>query len=554
MATRMIDRRVGALLAIFIAGLAIAVLRAAYLGSVRASALRRAAETEHVQMQTIPAARGTITDAEGTPVAISQSADNVIADDMLIRDPAHVAAVLAPVLGVPRATLAAQLSQPHDGYVPIARLIPADRAQEAQRLVPNGITLQLSQRRVHPLGDFAPQVLGWTNFNGQGAAGIEAEYNRQLEGVSARQRIVDDALGRPISVQTLRAGRAGRAIRLTLVGPLQQEAQRVIDQVATAQHARAATAIVMNPKTGAILALADWPTFDPSHPGRATPLATEDLATAYTYEPGSTFKIVAVSGAIQDGLITPQTTFTIPPYLDIYGTQIHDAETHGTETLTTAGILRVSSNIGADEIANNYLGERRFDAWMHRFGFGRPTGVDLPGEDPGIMPTPSQYSATTMYNLPFGQGLSVTPMQLINAYAVVANGGILRPPHIVAAIGGHPVPIPAGHRIISPATAAEMRSMFAGVFEPGGTAYGTGIPGWDIAGKTGTSNIAVNGVYSQTAFNASFVAMVPASDPKLLALVVVDQPQGSIYGGSVAAPAVRQILGWAVPYFGINPR
>jgi cell division protein FtsI (penicillin-binding protein 3) len=550
----LIDRRIGALLAIFLAGLALAVLRATYLGSVRAGALRRAAQTEHVQIQTLPATRGTITDAEGAPVAISQNADNVIADDMLITHPQRDAALLAPVLGVPRSTLAAQLSQRGDGYVPIARLIPADRAQEAQRLVPDGITLQLSQRRVHPLGDFAAQVLGWTAYNGQGAAGIESEYNRVLEGVGAQRRIINDALGRPISVQTIRASRPGKSVRLTLVGPLQQEAQSVIDQVATSQHAQAATVIVMNPKTGAILALADWPTFDPSHPGRATPLATEDLATAYTYEPGSTFKIVAVSGAIQDGLITPQTTFTIPPYLDIYGTEIRDAETHGTETLTTAGILRVSSNIGADEIANDYLGEQRFDAWMHRFGFGRPTGVDLPGEDPGILPSPSQYSGTTMYNLPFGQGLSVTPMQLINAYAAVANGGILRPPHIVAAIGGRPLPIPAGHRIISARTAAEMRSMFAGVFAPGGTAYGTGIPGWDIAGKTGTSNIAINGVYSQTAFNASFVAMVPAQDPKLLALVVVDQPQGSIYGGSVAAPAFRQIIGWAVPYFGIDPR
>ena len=191
---------------------------------------------------------------------------------------------------------------------------------------------------------------------------------------------------------------------------------------------------------------------------------------------------------------------------------------------------------------------------MHRFGFGSPTGVDLPGEDEGIVLRWWQYSGSSMGNLPFGQGESVTPMQMATAYAAIANGGILRPPHIVQSIGGKPDAMPGGHRIISQATASELRNMLVGVFAEGGTASGAAIPGYVMAGKTGTANIAIDGHYSDSQYVASFVGMVPAGHPQLLALVVVDRPQGQIYGGSVAAPAFQKIVGWAVPYFGINPR
>jgi cell division protein FtsI/penicillin-binding protein 2 len=277
------------------------------------------------------------------------------------------------------------------------------------------------------------------------------------------------------------------------------------------------------------------------------------MAVQFNYEPGSTFKAITVAGALQAGLITPSTQFNIPPYLDPYGTPIYDAERHGDETLTTAGILKVSSNIGADEIGQK-LGPTQFNDWVHRFGFGSPTGVDLPGEDGGIILQPKLYSGTSMYNLPFGQGESVTPMQMATAYAAIANGGILRAPHIVAAVGGKPVAIPSGRRIISTTTAAELRQMLRGVFGEGGTASGAAIPGYDMAGKTGTANVAVDGKYSDSLYVASFVGMVPYNNPKLLAMVVVNEPQSGEFGGTVAAPAFQKIIGWAVPYFGINPR
>jgi cell division protein FtsI (penicillin-binding protein 3) len=190
---------------------------------------------------------------------------------------------------------------------------------------------------------------------------------------------------------------------------------------------------------------------------------------------------------------------------------------------------------------------------VRRFGLGRKTGVDLAGEADGYILEPSQYSGVSMLNLPFGQGEAVTPMQMANAYAAIANGGILRAPHIVKAIGGEPQTLPRGHRILSTRTAAEIRNMLRGVLGEGGTASGAAIPGYDLAGKTGTANVAVNGKYSKTQYVASFIGMVPANAPKLVVAIVVDDPHGNIYGGSVAAPAFQKIVGWAVPYFGINP-
>jgi cell division protein FtsI/penicillin-binding protein 2 len=314
---------------------------------------------------------------------------------------------------------------------------------------------------------------------------------------------------------------------------------------------KSATAIAVNPNDGAILALANWRSAASSASDSSA--GPENLAIGLNYEPGSTFKAITVAGALQDGLVTPSTPFAIPPVLQVADRQIHDAEDHGYETLSVANILKYSSNIGADLIGMK-LGATRFNYWVRRFGFGARTDVDLPGEQSGIVLRLSQYSGSSMANLPFGQGESVTPMQMVAAYDAIANGGILRPPHVVQSVGGKSQPLPSGHRIISSATASELRDMLRGVFADGGTASGAEIRGYDMAGKTGTANIAIDGHYSDSAYVASFIGMVPTDHPRLLVAVVVNQPQGSIYGGSVAAPAFQQIVGWAVPYLGLPPR
>jgi cell division protein FtsI/penicillin-binding protein 2 len=309
----------------------------------------------------------------------------------------------------------------------------------------------------------------------------------------------------------------------------------------------------MNPNDGDILALANWPPVNANDPSSAPNGADQDRAVGFNYEPGSTFKAITVAGALQDGVVTPDTQFDIPPVLQVADRQIHDAESHGYEMLSVAQILKVSSNIGADEIGMR-LRAKRFDYWVHRFGFGAPTGVDLPGEQRGIVLHWWQYSGSSMGNLPIGQGESVTPMQMAAAYSAIANGGILRSPRIMKAVGGKPVPAPASHRVISTATAAELRDMLRGVLADGGTASGAAIAGYDLSGKTGTASIVVNGRYSDSLYVASFIGFVPASHPQLLVAVMVDEPQGSIFGGSVAAPAFQKIVGWAVPYLGISPR
>jgi cell division protein FtsI/penicillin-binding protein 2 len=548
-----IDRRVGLLFAAFVGLLLIAVIRAVDLGVIQAPTLQKAAATQQVTQVPVPAARGTITDRNGVQLAISQAADDVVADPYLIKDPEAVASQLAPLLGKSPLALVPRLTKPHTGFVYLSLNLPGDVAARIQKLRINGISMEPSVRRVYPLSWTASQLLGFVGGYDQGLGGIEYQYNRALAGVSGTRRVVSDAIGQPISIDDVHSTVPGKTVALTIDAALQEEVEQVLAGVGAQYSPVAATAIVMNPNTGAILALANWPRVNANDPTAAPASAGKDQAVMFNYEPGSTFKAITVAGALQDGIVTPQTVFNVPPVLQVADRQIHDAEYHGYESLTVAQILKVSSNIGADLIGMK-LGAPRFSYWVRRFGFGAPTGVDLPGEDGGIILPLSQYSGSSMGNLPFGQGESVTPMQMAAAYSAIANGGILRPPHIVQSIGGNAVATPKGHRIFSANTSYELRQMLRGVYGEGGTASGARIPGWDMAGKTGTANIAVNGKYSDSEYVASFVGMVPANHPQLLGLVVVDQPHGSIYGGSVAAPAFQKIVSWAVPYLGIPPR
>jgi cell division protein FtsI (penicillin-binding protein 3) len=548
-----IDRRIGILFLAFVGLLGLAVMRATYLGAVRAGSLQRAAATQQVTKVTLPAERGSITDRNGVELAISESADDIAADPYLIKDPPTTARRLAPLLGKPETTLLALLSRPHTGFVYLAHLVPGDNAEAIAKLHIDGLTMIPQVRRVYPRSWAASQVLGSVGWNDRGLSGIEYRYDKELRGRDGIRTIVNDAIGQPISIDDVRATQSGKTVELTIDAALQDEVEQVLAGVGAQYSPRGATAIVMDPNTGDVLALANWPRVNANDPSGAPSYANEDRAVGFDYEPGSTFKAITIAGALQDGVVTPTTEFGIPSVLQVADRQIHDAENHGDETLSVADILRVSSNIGADEIGMK-LGPRRFDSWVHRFGFGAPTGVDLPGEEKGIVLRSWQYSGSSMGNLPMGQGESVTPIQIATAYAAIANGGILRRPHIVRAVGGKPTRSPRGRRIISSTSAAELRDMLQGVFADGGTASGAAISGYDMAGKTGTANEVVNGQYSSTAYAASFIGFVPTNHPRLLVAVMVDRPQGAIYGGSVAAPAFQKIVGWAVPYFGISPK
>jgi cell division protein FtsI (penicillin-binding protein 3) len=550
---RGLDRRIGILFLAFLTLLGIALARATYLGSVQAGSLRRAAATQQVTNIVLPASRGAITDRNGVELAISEAADNVVADPYLIKNPVRVGQQLAPLLGKPAMTVIKDVSKPHTGFVYLAHLLSASRANAVAKLDIPGITLIPTTKRVYPRSWAASQVLGTVGWDGHGTSGLEYRYDNVLRGANGDRRIVNDAIGQPISIDDLRPTKPGQTMELTIDAALQDEVEQVLAGVGAKFQPRGATAIVMNPNNGAILALANWPRVNANDPSGSPSYATEDRAVGFNYEPGSTFKAITISAALQEGLVTPDTIFHVPSVLQVADRQIHDAENHGDEQLSVAQILKVSSNIGAAEIGMK-LGARRFDYWVHRFGFGAPTGIDLPGEEQGIVLHWQQYSGSSMGNLPIGQGESVTPIQMATAYSAIANGGILRPAHIVKSIDGQPTSLPAGRRVISKTSAAEVRGMLRGVLADGGTASGAGIPGYDMAGKTGTANVVVGNTYSSTQYVASFIGFVPTDHPRLLVAVIVDRPQGAIFGGAVAAPAFQKIVGWAVPYFGISPR
>jgi cell division protein FtsI (penicillin-binding protein 3) len=549
-----VQRRIGLIFGLFFLLLVLAAGRTFYLGTVHGATLRKAARDQQLTYETVPAQRGTITDRNGIDLAVSEPAEDISATPYLVKDPLDAAQRLVPLLGQTQATVLKDLSE-HSGFVYLARALPTKQAQAVMALAIPGIAEAPVMRRVYPRGTLAAQVLGIVGTEGNGLMGLEYSHNSLLHGRSGERRVVSDALGQPVSITDVHPEASGASLSLSLDANIQRRTENVLGAVGRVFAPKDATAIVVDPRSGAILALANWPQINANDPSAAPEGALEDRAVGFDYEPGSTFKAFTVSGALQRGLVTPNTSFSIPNQIQVADRTIHDDTEHAEETLTTAQILAQSSNVGAIKIGA-LEGAPSFNEWVHRFGFGARTGVDLPSEEIGRTLPLSEYSGSSMGNLPIGQGELVTPMQMVSAYSAIANGGILRAPHIVGAVDGHPQSEPAGHRVISETTAAEVRRMLEGVLAPGGTASEVSIPGYQLAGKTGTASKIdkETGEYSKSAYVASFVGFAPASDPKLLCAVIVDEPQsGSIFGGTVAAPAFGEIMSFALPYLRIPP-
>jgi cell division protein FtsI/penicillin-binding protein 2 len=534
--------------------LVLAAGRTLYLGVLHGGALRSAARTQQLTDEAVPAQRGAITDRNGVYLAVSEPAQDISATPYLLRDPLGASRRLAGLLGQSQAEVLRKLSE-RSGFVYLARALPANQARAVLALKIPGVAGAPVMRRVYPRGTLAAQVLGVVGTEGRGLAGLEYSRNALLGGRAGRRRVVSDALGQPVSITEVHREVPGSSLSLTLDANIQQRSEEVLSAVGRVFNPKDATAIVMDPRSGAILAMANWPEVNANDPGASPASAIENRAVGFDYEPGSTFKAFTVSGALQQGLITPNTGFDIPDQIQVADRIIHDDTEHGEETLTTAQILAQSSNVGAIKIGM-LEGAERFNGWVHRFGFGAPTGIELPGDEAGEVLALNRYSGSSMGNLPIGQGELVTPIQMASAYSAIANGGILRSPHIVRSVGGRLQALAPGHRVISATTAAALRQMLEGVLAPGGTASEVSIPGYQLAGKTGTASKIdpATGQYSNSAYVASFIGFAPASDPKLLCAVIVDEPQaGSIYGGTVAAPAFGQIMSFALPYMGIPP-
>jgi cell division protein FtsI/penicillin-binding protein 2 len=541
--------------ALFFLLLALAAARTLYLATLQGGSLRQAARTQQLTYEPVPAQRGTISDRNGLDLAVSEPAQDISATPYLLRDPLSAAQRLAPLLGVPQDRLLRELTQ-RTGFVYLARALPDARARKVLALKLPGVAGTPVMRRVYPRGTLAAQVIGAVGTEGNGLDGLEYSRNALLHGRSGERRVVSDAIGQPVSITEVHPESPGVSLSLTLDANIQQRTEEVLATLASSFSPADATAIVMDPSSGAVLAMANWPQVNANDPGGSSPGALENRAVGFAYEPGSTFKAITVAGALQQGLITPTTGFEVPGQIQVADRVIHDDVEHGVEPLSTAQILARSSNVGAIKIGL-LEGASSFNDWVHRFGFGERTGIELPGEETGLVLPLSHYSGSSMGNLPIGQGQLVTPLQMASAYSAIANGGILRPPRIIRSVGDHPQPEPAGRRVISASTAAELRRMLEGVLAPGGTASEVSIPGYQLAGKTGTANKVepATGQYSQTAYVVSFMGFAPASDPKLLCAVIVDEPHSGsgVFGGTVAAPAFGQIMSFALPYLRIPP-
>jgi cell division protein FtsI/penicillin-binding protein 2 len=549
--TRVVNSRLRLLLLIIILTFAALGARAAWIQTVRASSLAAMAQTQAKKAIVLPAGRGTIYDRLGNPLAIGEQAMDVDADPMQISDPRREARIAANVLGLPFRPLYRQLSDRSRGFVYVQRKAPpaAAAALEKRHLV--GFTFAPDQKRVYPQGTVASSVLGFAGTDNTGLSGLELQLDHQLKGTPGSAIEVRDALGQAVNTIQQRPAHDGRDVFLTLDSHIQANAEQVLENTVHEWHAKDATAIVLDPKTGAILAMAQEPGFDANHPPAATASdLTIDHAVTDVFEPGSVFKVVTIGGALSQHDITPNTAIRVPGALHVADRVIHDAEPHGLETLKVKQILQRSSNIGTDIIAARYLGEGGLKRWMARFGFGRRTGIDFPGESSGLRPS---WSGSSIGTVPIGQGVSVTAIQLASVYAAIANDGEWIQPHLVDHVAGKAPVRPKRRRILNRGVDTQLRTMLKGVVSDQGTAELAAIPGYTVAGKTGTAQKPGPNGYIPGAYVATFVGMVPASRPRLLVLVTIDEPHGQIYGGLVAAPAFEQIASFDLQYLEVPP-
>ncbi len=549
---RLVNRRIRLLLAALTLAFGGLLLRATWLQGVRAESLSRLGQTQHREAVTLPAGRGTIYDRTGVELGLGESATTVYANPRQVVNPRAAAVAVERTLGLDADSVYPQLADRTRGFVYVERQADPAQAAALKRLKLAGFGFYPEERRSYPQRSVAAQVLGYVGIDGNGLSGLELEFDRALAGRAGKETVVKDPSGRVIDVQQQRAETPGRNVFLTVDHSIQANAEEVLRQTVHKWHAKSASAIVLDPRTGAVLAMAQQPGYDANR----FPSAPRDLqrnrTVTDTYEPGSTFKLITVAAALSERLVAPSTRFTLPYSLHVADRVIHDAEERGTVNYSVAQILAHSSNIGAIELAE-MLRRTRLSSWITRFGFGRTTGIDFPGESPGIVLPPEKWSGSTIGNVPIGQGIAVTPVQMAAAYAAIANGGIWSRPHLVDHVAGGGRPSLYRRRLVSRQIADELMLMLKDVVAEGTGQYAA-MPGYQVAGKTGTAQKPdSHGGYATGRYVASFVGIVPASRPRLVVLVTVDEPHGAIWGGVVAAPAFQQIARFDLQYLEVPP-
>ncbi len=539
------------------------ILRLVLLMVIQHQDLARKADRQHQKTVQIEPRRGTIYDRNGRELAVSLETDSLYAVPSAVDDPKALAARLSPALGLPASALKRKLDSGRSFEWLLRKMDPARVAQvKALGLDSQTIGFLTESRRFYPRRNLASHALGFAGMDNRGLEGIELQYDPYLSGESGWILLERDALGKPLFSEKLhyRAPSPGHDLALTLDEVIQYLTEKEMDRVMAETQAKDATAIVMDPRTGAILALATRPEFNPNAASKYQPARWKNRPVTDLYEPGSTFKVFLAAAALEAGAVRPWDRFDCGAgRIEVGGKAIHDVHRHG--VLTFHEILMKSSNVGAVQIAQR-LGKERFHQAIRDFGFGQKSGVDLPGEATGIVRDPKAWSAMSIGALAIGQEIGVTPLQLLTAFSALANGGLLVKPYLVSEIrsadgrllrGTRPEVV---RRVVSEETARQMLAMLQSVTEEGGTGKRAAIAGFAVAGKTGTAQKIDprTGLYAHDRFVSSFVGVAPAEDPVIAVIIVVNEPRGVAWGGSVAAPAFRAIAEQSLAYLRIPSR
>lgn len=541
-------------------GFAVITGRLFDLQVLRAEEFAKLADRQHQKTLTVEAGRGAIYDRNGHILAINMDVPSVFGAPKYVADPRATAARLSLALKTDARQLEAKLTSGRD-FVWLARRLEPERVEGVQGLSLAGIGVIPEGRRFYPKGAMLSHVIGFANIDNQGLEGLERRYDTQLRGERRRLVVEQDAFGGAVFPKELNyiAPSPGQDLVLTIDEVIQYIAEQELDEVVMRTRAASGVVIVVEPKTGAILALAVRPTFDLNAP-KVDANLWRNRAIHDAYEPGSTFKVVAAAAALEDNLVSPdELIYGEDGAFAVEKTVVHDSHKNG--WMTFAQVLHRSSNIGMVKVAQR-LGPDKLAGAVSAFGFGQKTDVDLSGEQRGLTTEPQAWSRRTLASLAMGQEIGVTPMQLVMAMSAIANGGALMRPFVVAEVrapDGETVaraePI-LRRRAVSSGTANVLADILRGVVQPGGTGTLAAVPGYDVAGKTGTAQKAdlLTGGYSATKIVSSFVGFLPVGDPKLCILVMVDEPQTDQWGGTVAAPVFQRIAAQAVRHLGILPQ
>jgi cell division protein FtsI (penicillin-binding protein 3) len=534
-----------------------------------------AAAAQRVDTTTLHALRGQILDRNGTPMAYTSAAQDITADPSQVKAAAAeqakipeaadlvatYAAKLAPLVGSSQAELVKLLTE--DGrYAVLASAISPVTAQEIVALGLKGVYSQAATKREYPGHTTAANIIGTVYSNGSGAAGIEAQFNAILAGKDGRSTYSVDNVGNPnpSSRTVTTPAHNGGTVRLTIDQSLQFTVQQYADTAVRQSGARSAEAVVLDAHTGQVLAMASSATYDSNDTNSIDTSRPMNPAVMSAFEPGSVQKAITFAAALQEGVIKPKTVISVPSRITMGDTTVSDAWYHPTERFTATGILAESSNVGTLKIAHR-LGPKIWDNYEQRFGVGTKTGIELPAESSGYLPPMSQWSGSSFANLPFGQGESMTVLQLASVYQVFANEGLRVLPRIVSSVTSPSgttltTPQPKGQRVITAATAKTVRTMLESVTLPGGTGVKAAIPGYRVAGKTGTAQQPDpnhGGAYSSWMNWDTFAGMVPADDPQFVVAIMVDNPAHGLEGGDVAAPLFREIASYELAHAHIAP-